>query len=107
MSDGSSDARYEMERGGWHINSTPKKNPIKKKRKCPWFWRRQCSCPDCGYIFGRDGSYATAHMTLDERGREVAFTCPRCKAHYSSEEFWTLNQEKYDRTADLSEEFAI
>lgn len=76
------------------------------KRKIPWFWRWRYSCPDCGMNFGEDPYFSNSVncMTMDELGREVSFTCPRCGVHYSREEFIELNHDKYSKKADLSEE---
>jgi acyl-CoA reductase-like NAD-dependent aldehyde dehydrogenase len=32
------------------------------------------------------------------------FDCPRCKAHYTNDEFWALNHGKVSKEADLSNE---
>ena len=32
------------------------------------------------------------------------FDCPRCKAHYTSEDFWAINHGKVSKEADLSNE---
>jgi transcription elongation factor Elf1 len=77
-----------------------------KKKRVPWFFKRQTSCPDCGFIFPHHEEVGS--MTLDATNHEpVSFTCPRCASHYTWEEFWELNYDKYDRTADLSEEAAL
>ena len=64
-----------------------------KKRKIPWFWKRHVSC-DCGHVF-HDQEMGIYQKFID---------CPRCNARMSEEEFWNFNHEKWDRTADLSNE---
>lgn len=62
---------------------------MKKKRHVPWFWRRQVSCPDCGFIV-KDGS------ELDRQLEHAkVFDCPRCKVHYTAEDFWEIQHDKY------------
>lgn len=71
-----------------------------KNRKIPWFWRRQLSCPDCGFIY--DEAYWAKAVTIrDKKGYPLATTCPRCKAHYTEEDFWALQSDKYSLKADL------
>lgn len=71
-----------------------------KKKWIPWFFRRQESCPDCGFIVNRN----PICFIKDSRGDMVSFTCCRCESHYSIQEYFELNADKYDRTADLSQE---
>lgn len=66
--------------------------PNKKKRKCPWFWRRRTSCPDCGLIVEEGEAY------------DGGFNCSRCGTHYASEDFWDSNVEKNLWAADLNSE---
>jgi len=63
----------------------------------PRWMRNQLSCPDCGLTFtepelgeimyprSKDGSY-----------HPQPFDCPRCKAHYTEEDFWNEHQFKLE-----------
>ena len=62
---------------------------VKKKRRCPWFWRRQTSCPDCGFIEKADGDFEAIIHT------KGLWVCPRCECRYDAQEFWELNSDKY------------
>ena len=66
-----------------------------QKRKCPWFWKRKISCPECGFIYDEYHKEIHAKDFVD---------CPRCNVRLSNEEFWDENHFKMDRKADLSNE---
>ena len=76
-----------------------------KKKFIPWYFRRHTSCPDCGMVFGPAGESLAESgcMQDDSKGHWISFTCPRCEAHYDAEEFFSLNSDKYERTAVLEE----
>jgi len=60
-----------------------------KKRKCPWFWKRQESCPDCGWVAASEVAFeAMIH-------RDKMFNCPRCHAIYNLDDFWKEYHDKY------------
>lgn len=66
----------------------------KRKRKLPHWMRKKVSCPNCGLIF-RDGDElekAYTHILKGWNIKEVCFDCPRCKIHYTHDDFW---EEQY------------
>lgn len=72
-----------------------------KRRKIPWFWRRQMSCPDCGFVYKDEATVESAVTAKDKDFNPLALTCPRCKAHYTWDDFWELGHEKYSMKAEL------
>ena len=79
-------------------------NADKTKRKIPFFMRRHAACPDCGLVLKDNGKIQDTTVTFE--GREIpafnyktkAFDCPRCKTHYTWQDFWESNEDKWDRT---------
>ena len=71
------------------------------KRKVPWFWRRQTSCPDCGHVYHGEAEVdaaTTRHAAKKDSDGipfPVSITCPRCKAHYGWDEWWEIQHDKY------------
>ena len=65
-------------------------------RKIPYYMKRHYSCPNCGLIVG--DMYELGSI----RGR--GYDCKKCNEHYSEFDFMEYNQEKWDRTADLTNE---
>jgi ssDNA-binding Zn-finger/Zn-ribbon topoisomerase 1 len=72
---------------------------MKSKRKIPWFFRQQCSCPDCGFIYTFK-DYESA-ITRGDKGQLVSIDCPRCHVHYTMEEFHELCSGKYSQKAEI------
>lgn len=61
--------------------------------------RRQLSCPDCGFVYNETSWEAAT--TRDKKHEAVSVTCPRCKVHYSIEDFDRLARDKYSQEAEL------
>jgi len=74
--------------------------------------RRRIACPECGQCYGIDGE-ANPKCELDLNKAippayklgpgggatyPKGFTCLTCKAHFSVEDFWDEQREKWDRT---------
>jgi len=57
--------------------------------------RNYVSCPECGFIL----------TALENNGLEggIPFDCPRCQAHYTHDDFWGEQHEKWDRTMKEAE----
>lgn len=69
----------------------------------PMWMRRHCACPNCGLIIEiedcpKSEGWAKPYLDLPA----VPFDCPRCKAHYTPEDFYELNQDKW--TNEMKEE---
>jgi DNA-directed RNA polymerase subunit RPC12/RpoP len=61
----------------------------------PKWLRQYLSCPECGFIVKED---------LERLGGDDNhFDCSKCKAHFSNQDFWTENIEKWDRTYKIDE----
>jgi phage FluMu protein Com len=64
-----------------------------KKRRLPFWMRRNVSCPDCGFVYNIN-SYSEAGTlisvklpnSIDLTDQVVYITCPRCKWHGPSNE---------------------
>ena len=57
--------------------------------------RRHAPCVDCGFVLG---------YFLDEVDQNKGFDCPRCKCHYSYNDFWDEQEFKYSYKAELEKE---
>lgn len=81
----------------------------------PRWMRNHTACPDCGYVlkYEADGFSDTPaarkqpELTEDAEPAEepqvcFVFDCPKCKAHFTSEEFWQENHDKWSR--EMAEE---
>jgi hypothetical protein len=79
----------------------------------PRWMRRRVACPECGQCYGIDGEAnpkgeADLHRAMPPLyeagvpGGRVSypqgFTCLKCKAHFTVEDFWGEQREKWDRT---------
>jgi hypothetical protein len=76
------------------IRQKPIFGEMNKKKPIFWAFRRHTSC-ECGYVFHENEKSIYMQDFID---------CPRCNARMSEEEFWNFNHEKWDRTADLTNE---
>lgn len=56
----------------------------------PFWMRAHCSCPDCGMILDADNW----SQAFDKASN---FDCPRCKAHYSAQDFEAESAFKHSR----------
>ena len=73
--------------------------------------RSRCSCPECGWFDPVD-DFSGLQESHDEHGNVLGiwFDCPRCQAHYSSDDYWELHHGKEQARnhkrakADLSDE---
>lgn len=74
----------------------------------PRWMRRYVACPDCGTIL-EDGS--SQPRNAGENGLlslpYKAFDCKKCGAHYTPNDFWREQEEKWDRTAVSNEEINL
>lgn len=63
----------------------------------PKWLQRNFSCPDCGYILKEHDQYPRNESPdgYDKGLPYLAFDCPRCSAHYTPDEFYLANQDKY------------
>lgn len=68
----------------------------------PKWMKRHFACPDCGFIIEESNC---PHEASDNGSLSyLAFDCPRCKSHYTPEEFFDLNQDKWNREHHIEEE---
>jgi hypothetical protein len=52
------------------------------------------SCPDCGLIVTEDGAELEGKTVRCWTAPANYFDCPRCKAHYTNEDFWASYHDK-------------
>lgn len=61
----------------------------------PAWMKRHYACPDCGLIF-EEGD--CPHEMSDNGALKYrAFDCSRCGAHYTPDEFYESNEDKWNR----------
>jgi len=70
----------------------------------PRWMRRQVSCPDCGKILPHDKAKHPRNASDDGLLPYKAFDCVGCGAHYTPQDFWREQDEKWNRMADLQNE---
>ena len=51
-----------------------------RRGRKPFWMRRHCSCPDCGFVINE----GNAGAAFDRHGN---FDCPRCNVHFSAQDF--------------------
>lgn len=64
----------------------------------PRWMRMNAACPDCGYVLKdeNDGFTNDFNRVAGLRGpTNFRFDCPRCKAHFTGEDFWREHRDKY------------
>ncbi len=75
----------------------------------PRWMKRRVACPECGQCYGIDGEAnpkgeldlhkAMPRRTINQHeAYPEGFTCLTCKAHFTAEDFWDEQREKWDRT---------
>lgn len=68
----------------------------------PRWMKRHYACPDCGLIIEEKNC---PHFASDNGAlRYRAFDCPRCGVHYTPDEFFELNEDKWNREHSVEEE---
>lgn len=75
----------------------------------PRWMRNHIACPECGHIYTEDTLDQAMIPKLDiNSGRLIhpdGFNCVKCKTHFSVQDFWAEQSEKWKREHQPEENY--